>query len=113
MKEIYYYIELIDNQLFYEAHEVLEALWFPIRRDKKPFTLVLKGFINAAVSMELYKKGKIPQSKKIYKVYLKYTNESRINEVQDNKIFHDLRVFMDKKFEIMYKHSFNEVSPHP
>jgi len=68
MKEIENFKALINKQLYYEAHEALEVLWFPIRKIKNNYCLVLKGFINAAVSLELYKRNKITQSKKIYLV---------------------------------------------
>ena len=98
MKEIEKFKELINEKLYYEAHESLEELWFPIRQIKNDCCLVLKGFINAAVSLELYKRDKIEQSKKIYLVYLKYVTENRIIKTNNSDIFIELKVFIDKKF---------------
>lgn len=89
----------IENQQFYEAHEVLEEIWFPIRKTKSELCLVLKGFINGAVSMELYKRDRKEQSLNIYKVYLKYVTSSRIEKTQFQKEFLELQSFMDKRFE--------------
>ena len=101
MNEIIKYKQLIDDKLYYEAHEVLEALWFPIRKSKNGYTCILKGFINAAVSLELYKRDKIEQSKKIYNVYIKYVTDTRINEIDNDEIFRDLKLFIDKKFDLV------------
>ena len=101
MKEITQYKNLINEKLYYEAHEVLEQLWFPIRKDKNNYTLLLKGFINAAVSLELYKRDKKLQSEKVYKVYNKYVTFHRINEIEKNEKFKNLKLFIDKKFDLL------------
>jgi len=98
MKEIETFKELINEELYYEAHEALEEQWFPIRQIKNDCCLVLKGFINAAVSLELYKRDKIEQSKKIYLVYLKYVTQNRIIKTNNQHIFIELKEFLDKKF---------------
>jgi len=95
MKEIENYKRLIEEGLYYEAHEALEELWFPIRKTKNDFCLVLKGFINAAVSMELYKRGKKSQSYKIYLVYKKYVNITNINNSGKPEEFKALKKFID------------------
>ena len=89
---------LKDNE-YYKAHETLEDLWFPIRRDRSDYTLVLKGFINSAVALELYKRDKIEQSKKIYKIFLKYTTNERISKLEDKHIFIELKGFVDDHFQ--------------
>jgi len=103
MKEIDKFNQLVNEKSFFEAHEALEELWFPIRKTKDSYSLVLKGFINGAVSMELFKRDKVEQSKKVYQTYLKYTNKDRINKIQDDKKFHQLKSFMDDKFKVLYK----------
>lgn len=106
MKEIENYKRLIEEGLYYEAHEALEELWFPIRKIKNNYCLVLKGFINAAVSLELYKRNKITQSKKIYLVYLKYVTDKRINCCDHTEDLKKLKVFIDiyiKALENRYK----------
>jgi len=46
----------LDEGRFYDAHEVLEELWFPQRFNASNEVKLIKGFINAAVSLELLKK---------------------------------------------------------
>jgi len=62
----------LNEERFYDAHEVFEELWFPRRFDEDNEIKLLKGFINAAVSFELAKKGRNTQSKKVWANYLKY-----------------------------------------
>ncbi len=62
----------LQEERFYDAHEALEAVWFPLRFEKGKEVKLLKGFINAAVSFELLKRGRAKQSKKVWANYLKY-----------------------------------------
>jgi len=57
---------------FYDAHEVLEAHWFPHRFDDCNEVRLIKGFINAAVSFELVKRGRPAPSLRAWQNYLKY-----------------------------------------
>ena len=66
------FIFLIEEGEYYEAHEVLEELWFPRRRQKDEKTLALKGLINASVSLELYKRGKKEKAVQVWQTFLKY-----------------------------------------
>jgi hypothetical protein len=66
------FILCLEEERFYDAHEALEAAWFPRRFDDNKEVKLLKGFINAAVSFELLKRGKEKQSQKVWANYLKY-----------------------------------------
>lgn len=66
------FIACINEEKFYEAHEAIEVLWFKRRFEDNNEVRLLKGFINASVSFELMKKGKIEQSKRVWANYLKY-----------------------------------------
>jgi hypothetical protein len=103
MKQIDDFKTLINQKKYYEAHEVLEALWFPIRKTKTDYCLILKGFINGAVSLELYKKGRYKQSRQIYKAYKKYTTKNMINSTNNPDIFLKLKIFMDRKFDEIFE----------
>ena len=81
------YKELILEHKFFEAHETLEEFWFPRRKEKTKEVLIAKGFINAAVSFELKKRGRELSSKKIWQVYLKFsrlitTSDIELQELQ-------------------------------
>jgi len=76
------YKKLIIENKFFEAHEVLEEFWFPRRREKSREVLIAKGFINATVSFELKKRGREENSKKIWKVYLKFSQLIDTNDIE-------------------------------
>jgi len=101
MNKIEEFKKLIIEKKYYDAHEALEKLWFPIRKTKTDYCLVLKGFINGAVSLELFKRDKIIQSKKIHKIYMKYTTSERINKTEFIEEFNSLKIFMNKQFELI------------
>jgi predicted metal-dependent hydrolase len=50
------FFECFNRQLFYEAHEVLEKLWLPIRRD--PESHFYKGLIQLAGAFVHLQKGR-------------------------------------------------------
>jgi len=52
------YKDLLTNDLFFEAHETLEELWFPLRFEKDDEVRLIRAYINAAVSFELVKRGR-------------------------------------------------------
>lgn len=66
------YLLCLREERFYDAHEVLEAFWFPRRFEKTDDVLLLKGFINASVSFELIKRGRPEPSMRAWKTYMKY-----------------------------------------
>lgn len=86
---------LIKEGRFYESHEVLEELWFPNRHIKTPFYNILKGFINASVSLELYKRGRVNQSKQVWENYTRLVQIDKIDDNNLQKKLLDIKVFLD------------------
>ena len=66
------FVLCLDEERFYDAHEALEEVWFPRRFEKDQEMLLLKGFINAAVSFELTKRGRPNPASRAWKNYEKY-----------------------------------------
>ncbi|MDP3464185.1 MAG: DUF309 domain-containing protein [Sulfuricurvum sp.] len=62
----------LEEGRYYDAHEDLEAIWFPKRFEDNKEVKLWKGFINAAVSFELIQKGRPKPSETAWKTYLKY-----------------------------------------
>ena len=62
---------LILKEEYYEAHEVLEEYWHTIRKTDHPYKNAYRGFINAAVAMELKKRGR-NNYEKVWNTYEKY-----------------------------------------
>lgn len=76
----------LHEKRYYDAHEALEAVWFPRRFENSNEIKLLKGFINAAVSFELRKRGRRAQSKRVWANYLKYRpNLYRVSSLHLNE----------------------------
>lgn len=89
-------MNLIKEEKFYDAHEVLEDVWFPQRKEKTPQVLVLKGFINASVALELKRLRRDENAKKVWQNYLKYRPLiKKCNE----EIFYEIEEFLDSCYD--------------
>lgn len=66
------YEKSLLEERYYDAHEDIEAIWFPRRFEKNDEVNLWKGFINAAVCFELIKKGRPNPSQTPWNTYLKY-----------------------------------------
>jgi len=66
------FVDCLNEERFYDAHEALEEVWFPRRFEKDQEMLLLKGFINAAVSFELTKRGRPNPATRAWQNYEKY-----------------------------------------
>ncbi len=90
------FIEQLDTEDFYAAHETLETIWFPRRFEECDEIKLLKGFINAAVSFELVKKGRPEQAKKVWKNYLKYKPLLQIIDSDYLHDYHSMAIHIEK-----------------
>ena len=52
------YLELLEQEAYFEAHEVLEEAWHPLRKADHPLKNLLKGLINGAVAFEHIKRNR-------------------------------------------------------
>jgi len=82
---------LINKGKFFEAHEIIEEYWQTIRKTNHPFKNAYRGFINAAVSLELKKRGR-EGYKKVWATYEKY----RFLYLQKDE-FIEIMKFLDSK----------------
>lgn len=73
------YIQLLNKNEFFDAHEVLEEAWHPLRKAKHPQRNLVKGLINASIAFEHIKRDKEEAQRKahtVFKSYLKYKSLS-------------------------------------
>ncbi len=91
------FVECINKALYYEAHETLEKIWFPRRFEDSDEMKLVKGFINAAVSFELIKRGKPEASDRVWKNYEKYINLLGSFESPYNRRYQELSTFLEEK----------------
>ncbi len=96
------FIAHIEAKEYYEAHEALEALWYPRRFEKDDETLLIKGFINASVAFELVKRGRMEAARRTWEVYLKY--RPLLERVKSPVLPHLRRV--DEVLESVYEQLF-------
>lgn len=67
------YLQCLEEARYFDAHEALEEVWFPRRFEtQNDEVMLIKGFINAAVSFELVKRGRKNSALKVWKNYEKY-----------------------------------------
>ncbi|NPA12232.1 MAG: DUF309 domain-containing protein [Epsilonproteobacteria bacterium] len=81
--------DLIEKGEFFKAHEVLENFWHTIRKTDHPHKNAYRGFINAAVALELKKRGR-GNYKKVWNTYEKYKNL-----YSQKKEFKEIMEFLD------------------
>ena len=98
-KKIQEYILCLKEERYYDAHEALEELWFPRRFEESSEVKLLKGLINAAVSLELLKRGREPQSKKVWANYLKYRQELFKTDSQHLNDYYQLTRFVEDRYK--------------
>jgi uncharacterized membrane-anchored protein YhcB (DUF1043 family) len=51
------YLKLLDKEEYFDAHEVLEEAWHPLRLKKHPLANLVKGLINGAIAFEHIKRN--------------------------------------------------------
>jgi len=52
------FIKLLDKQEYFDAHEVLEEAWHPLRKKDHPLKKLAKGLINGAICFEHIKRDR-------------------------------------------------------
>jgi len=82
------YLKLMDEEAYFEAHEVLEEAWHPLRLNDHPLKDLVKGLINGAVSFEHLKRNKKAAARKAVRVIQSYERHKDI--VSDQIAFADL-----------------------
>ena len=66
------YLKCMDEGAYFEAHEVLEEAWHPLRLRKDPLANLLKGLINGAVAFEHLKRGRPQAAERARRVIVSY-----------------------------------------
>jgi len=76
------YLRLLDEEEYFEAHEVMEEAWHPLRLKEHPLANLAKGFINAAIGFEHIKRNKKNASKKAKKVMESYERHIHLCKIE-------------------------------
>jgi len=99
------FIKCINETRYFDAHEALEEIWFPRRFENNDEIKLIKGFINAAVSFELLKRGRLESSKKVWKNYLKYKKLLETLKSPYMSRYLNLSTFLEQKQESLVKNT--------
>ena len=66
------YVQLLKNRAFFDAHEVLEEAWHPLRKADHPLKNLVKGLINASIAFEHMKRNQEDAYRKATTVFNSY-----------------------------------------
>lgn len=66
------YLDLMDKEAYFDAHTILEEVWYPMRKEKTPLGNLLKGLINGAVALEHLKRANPGAEERARKVMISF-----------------------------------------
>ena len=77
-----HYLHLLEKEAYFEAHEVLEEAWHPLRLREDPLGLLVKGLINGAITFEHLKRNKKNAHTKAQRVIVSYHRHRHLLNAQ-------------------------------
>jgi hypothetical protein len=85
------YLQLLDEEDYFEAHEVLEEVWHPLRLSDHPLKNLTKGLINGAIAFEHIKRKRNEADRKAKKVMVSFDRYRHlcIEGIEDFKLFEE------------------------
>jgi len=72
------YLKLLVLEEYFEAHEVLEEGWHPLRLREDPLANLVKGLINGAIAFEHIKRNKKSAKSKAIKVLASFERHKHL-----------------------------------
>ena len=72
------YLQLLEKEEYFEAHEVLEEAWHPLRLSKHPLANLAKGLINGAITFEHIKRNRKNLKDKAQRVIASYERHKHL-----------------------------------
>ena len=83
------YLILLKKEKFFDAHEVLEEAWHPLRKANHPLKNLVKGLINGAVACEHIKRNKTDAKRKANTVYKSFERHKHLleKEIEQYELF--------------------------
>lgn len=73
------YLRLLEEEEYFEAHEVLEEGWHPLRLRQDPLANLVKGLINGAIAFEHIKRNKKSAKAKAIKVLASFERHKHLS----------------------------------
>ncbi len=83
------YLQLLNKAEYFEAHEVLEEAWHPLRLKKHPLSNLAKGLINGAIAFEHIKRDRSNAHNKARKVIASFERHKYLctEEIEYSELF--------------------------
>jgi predicted metal-dependent hydrolase len=72
------YIKMLDSRAYFDAHEVLEEAWHPLRKANHPLKNLAKGLINGAICFEHLKRNREDSKRKALTVLKSYERHKHL-----------------------------------
>lgn len=72
------YLKLLDEEEYFEAHEVMEEAWHPLRLNKHPLRNLAKGLINGAIAFEHLKRDRNNAAQKARRVMASFERHKHL-----------------------------------
>jgi predicted metal-dependent hydrolase len=72
------YLHLLEEEEYFEAHEVLEEAWHPLRLSDHPLKNLAKGLINGAITFEHIKRNRKNVKEKAQRVISSYERHKHL-----------------------------------
>ena len=85
------YINLLNKKEYFEAHEVLEEAWHPLRKTNHPLKNLAKGLINGAICFEHIKRNRTDsrrKAKSVLKSFERYKHLS-VERIECYELFNE------------------------
>jgi len=76
------YLLLLEKEAYFEAHEVLEEAWHPLRRSKHSLANLVKGLINGAIAFEHIKRNRKNTDNKAQRVIASFERHKHLCHVE-------------------------------
>ena len=95
------YLNLLDEEKYFEAHEALEEAWHPLRKSNHPLKNLAKGLINGAICFEHIKRNRDKSRRKAMQVLKSYERHKYLCK-EDIEFFSEFKKCC-KKIEVLKK----------
>jgi predicted metal-dependent hydrolase len=73
------YLQLLEAEEYFEAHEVLEEAWHPLRLSDHPLANLAKGLINGAITFEHIKRNRKKMKSKAQTVIASFERHKHLS----------------------------------
>ena len=99
------YLILLKKEEYFDAHEVLEEAWHPLRKANHPLKNLVKGLINGAIAFEHIKRNRTDAKRKATTVYKSFEKHKHLLI----KGIEHYELFKEACEQVTYLHTTNKI----